>query len=110
MKLMKKGQTSVAQAFIMGIAGIAITVAVVMIVLAELQDNAGNSACSGYYNSETNVCQVNSTNTTALSAPTAAENATGSMITKVAGIPTWVGLLIVTFFAGLVLLYFYMRQ
>jgi type II secretory pathway component PulF len=84
MKLMKKGSIGAAQAFIMGIAGIAITTAVVLIVLGELQGTTTEN--------------------------TAEYNATGSMITKVGTVPTWVGLLVVVFFAGLILSFFYMRN
>ena len=40
---------------------------------------------------------------------TTASNATGSVITKLATAPTWIGLLIVVVFASAILAYFYFR-
>jgi len=83
MKLLKKGQVGGIQTFIMAIVGVAVILAVGLIVLGELQVSAA----------------VNSS----------AYNATGSIITKMATIPTWIGILITVALAFIVLGYFYNR-
>lgn len=88
MKLMKKGNVGNIQGFIMAIVGVAVILAVGLIVLAELQTSALTSA----------------------GATTAASNATGTIITKLAGVPTWIGILITVALAFIVLGYFYMRR
>ena len=87
MKLMKKGQVGGIQMFIMAIVGVAVILAVGLIVLAELQTAALDSA----------------------GATTTASNATGSIITKLATVPTWIGILITVALAFIVLGYFYNR-
>ena len=87
MKLMKKAQVGGIQMFIMAIVGVAVILAVGLIVLAELQTAALDSA----------------------GAATEASNATGSIITKLATVPTWIGILITVALAFIVLGYFYNR-
>ena len=81
--MLKKGQVGNVQGFIMAIVGVAVVLAVGLIVLAELQ--------------------------TSTTADTAAFNATGSIVTKLAGVPTWIGILITVSLAFIVLGYFYSR-
>ena len=90
MRLMKKGNVSGVQGFIMGIVGVAVILAVGLIVLAELQITA----------------QVGGVST---GDTTVASNATGSIITKLATVPTWIGILITVSLAFIVLGYFYAR-
>ena len=87
MKLMKKGQVGGIQMFIMAIVGVAVILAVGLIVLAELQTAALDSS-GGITN---------------------ASEATGSIITKLATVPTWIGILITVALAFIVLGYFYNR-
>ena len=91
MKMMKKGQAGNIQGFIMAIVGVAVILAVGLIVLGELQTSA----------------QVGGVTT---GATTTASNATGSIITKLATVPTWIGILITVALAFIVLGYFYQRQ
>ena len=91
MKLMKKGQAGNIQGFIMAIVGVAVILAVGLIVLGELQTSA---QVGGVTSGET----------------TTASNATGSIITKLATVPTWIGILITVALAFIVLGYFYQRQ
>jgi predicted RND superfamily exporter protein len=82
-KLTKTGQVTGVQGFIMAIVGVAVILAVGLIVLSELQSSA-----------ETN---------------SEAANATGTIITKLATVPTWIGILITVALAFIVLSYFYTR-
>jgi len=91
MKMMKKGQAGNIQGFIMAIVGVAVILAVGLIVLGELQTSA----------------HVGGVTT---GATTTASNATGSIITKLATVPTWIGILITVALAFIVLGYFYQRQ
>jgi len=81
MKMLKKGQIGNIQGFVMSIVGVAVVLAVGLIVLAELK---GSTTA----NSE-------------------AANATGTIITKLATVPTWIGILITVALAFIVLGYFY---
>jgi multisubunit Na+/H+ antiporter MnhB subunit len=79
-KVTKQGQVGNIQGFILAIVGVAVVLAVGLIVLAELQ-----------------------TSTTANSE---AYNATGTIITKLGTVPTWIGILIVVALAFIVLSFF----
>ncbi len=89
---MNKGQVGNVQGFIMAVVGVAVILAIGLIVLTELQTSA-------YTNG---VLNVNDT--------TSASNATGSIITKLATVPTWIGILITVALAFIVLGFFYTRQ
>jgi len=89
---MKKGNIGNVQSFIMAIVGVAVMLAVGLIVLSELQISARVGGVAG-----------NTTGTTV------ASNATGTIITRMATIPTWIGILITVALAFIVLGYFYMR-
>ena len=91
MKMMKKGQAGNIQGFIMAIVGVAVILAVGLIVLGELQTSALVGGVS-------------------TGATTEASNATGSIITKLATVPTWIGILITVALAFIVLGYFYSRR
>ena len=95
MKMLKKGQAGNIQAFIMAIVGVAVILAIGLIVLGELQTSALDTSVTG-------VASINGTTT--------ASNATGSIITKLATVPTWIGILITVAQAFIVLGYFYQRQ
>jgi len=71
----------------MAIVGVAVVLAVGLIVLTELQTAAKTSA----------------------GVTTEASNATETIITKLAGVPTWIGILITVSLAFIVLGYFYGR-
>lgn len=92
MRLMnKKGQAmNQLQGFILGIVGVAIVLAVGLIVLANLSDAARVGGVS-------------------TGATTIASNATDSVVTKLATVPTWIGIVIVVALAFVVLGFFYMR-
>ena len=83
MKQMKKGQVGGIQTFIMAIIGVAVILAVGLIVLSELQTSTTENS--------------------------SAYNATGSIVTKLATVPTWIGILITVALAFIVLGYFYNR-
>jgi ABC-type Na+ efflux pump permease subunit len=85
-QLTKKGNISAIQAFIMGIVSIAVILALGLYVLQEVSDNTKDNGTA-----------------------TEASDATDSIITELAGVPTWIGLLIVVVFAAAVLSYFYFR-
>lgn len=89
MKLMKsnKAQANV-QGFVLTIVGVGVVLAVGLIVLSELQTTALVGGVTG-------------------GAATAASNATGTIITKLATVPTWIGILITVALAFIVLGYFY---
>ena len=91
MKLMKKGQAGNIQGFIMAIVGVAVILAVGLIVLGELETSA----------------RVGGVTT---GASTNASIATGNIITKLATVPTWIGILITVALAFIVLGYFYSRK
>lgn len=93
MKLLNKKAQSLTglQLAIMSFAGIAVTIAIVLYVLAQLQ-------------------YATTSDGTSTGTSTKASNATGAMIDKIATVPTWVGILIVVVFATAVLGYFFMRQ
>jgi len=83
----KKANVQNIQGFIMAIVGVAVILAVGLIVLSELETSALTDA----------------------GATTDASNATGSIITRLAGVPTWIGILITVALAFIVLGYFYTR-
>jgi hypothetical protein len=87
MKLLKKGNVAGIQVFIMGIVGVAVILAVGLIVLQELSTSAKSGGTA-----------------------TAASNATDTIITKMSNVPTWIGILITVALAFIVLGYFYMKQ
>lgn len=80
MKMLKKGQVGNIQGFIMSIVGVAVVLAVGLIVLAELEKSTTDPNAS---------------------------NATAEIIEKMATIPTWIGILITVSLAFIVLGYFY---
>jgi len=83
MKLMKKGQVGNIQGFVMAIVGVAVVLAVGLIVLSELKGSTTTDSD--------------------------AYNATGTIIAKLATVPTWIGILITVALAFIVLGYFYTR-
>jgi hypothetical protein len=85
MKYMNKtGQVQGIQGFIMAIVGVAVILAVGLIVLGQLKSST--TANSAEY------------------------NATGTIVEKMATIPTWIGILITVALAFIVLGYFYTRS
>jgi len=92
MKLLKKkGQMGGLQGFILSIVTIAIVLAIGLIVLGELETA---SKVGGVSTGEA----------------TAASNATGSIVLKMATIPTWIGIIIIVGLAFIVLSFFVGRQ
>ena len=83
MELLKKGQVSNLQGFIMSIVGVAVVLAVGLIVLGELKATATDANASA---------------------------ATQNIIVKMMNIPTWIGILITVSLAFIVLGYFYGRE
>ena len=86
MKMLKQNKANIGalQVFIMGIAGVAITLAIVLYVVTAVGDE--------------------------MTAGSAAKNATLDIVDSLAKAPTWIGILIIVFLAALVLGYFSMRQ
>jgi len=76
------------QGFILSIVGVAVVLAVGLIVLAQLQTNALTTAGS----------------------TTVASNATGAIITQLGTVPQWIGIIITVALAFIVLGYFYNRM
>jgi hypothetical protein len=117
MKMLKKGQMGNLQGFLLGIVGVAIVLTVGLIVLTELQGAADNTAtycATGYtYNSSAAVasqCMNTSVAGGAVAITrTSAYTSTGTIITKLATVPTWVGIIIVVALAFIVLGFFYMK-
>ena len=91
MKLLKKGQIGGLQGFILSIVTVAIVLAVGLIVLSELETAAKVGGVS----------TGNATN---------ASNATASIITKLATVPTWIGIIIIVSLAFIVLSFFIGRN
>ncbi len=76
------------QGFILSIVGVAVVLAVGLIVLAQLQTNALTSA----------------------GVTTIASNSTGEIITQLGTVPQWIGIIITVALAFIVLGYFYNRM
>ena len=119
MRISKKGQVmNKLQGFILGIVGVAIIVAVGLIVLTELQSAADDTAVycgTGYtYNASKAVasqCFNSSVGGGSVAITrTAAYTSTGTFIEKLATVPTWVGIVIVVAMAFIVLGFFYARS
>ena len=74
-------------------------------VLSDVKDDMGDTACDsvGYWNTNTQVCQVNSTNTTAAAANPAEFTATASAITAVAKFPSKLGLIVTVIVAAILI-------
>ena len=87
MKLLKKAQVGGLQGFILSIVTVAIVLAIGLIVLQELKDASTSDGTSS-------------------GTATAASNATGSIITKLATVPTWIGIIIIVALAFIVLSFF----
>ncbi len=87
MKLLKKAQIGGLQGFILSIVTVAIVLAIGLIVLNELK-NASTS------------------DGTSTGTATNASTATGSIITKLATVPTWIGIIIIVALAFIVLSFF----
>ena len=87
MKLLKKGQVGGLQGFILSIVTVAIVLAIGLIVLQELSTAARVGGVS-------------------TGAPTNASVATDDIITKLATVPTWIGIIIIVALAFIVLSFF----
>jgi len=117
MKLLKNNkQVGGMQAFILGIVSVAVVLAVGLIVLSELQTTSDvSNLCTTIDFPVTNLtsglCQnaTNPLNRTAF-IHSEAFTATGTVITKLATVPTWIGIIIVVALAFIVLGYFYSKR
>ncbi len=87
MKMLKKGQVGGLQGFILSIVTVAIVLAIGLIVLQELETAARVGGLS-------------------TGAATNASEATASIITKLATVPTWIGIIIIVALAFIVLSFF----
>ena len=87
MKLLKKAQVGGLQGFILSIVTVAIVLAIGLIVLQELSTAARVGGVSS-------------------GATTKASNATDSIVTKLATVPTWIGIIIIVALAFIVLSFF----
>ena len=118
MKLLKNSkQIGGMQAFILGLVGVAVVLAVGLIVLGELQTTAdlpNNCPHAGFpFDNVTSMQCQNQTGagfSTQAYAHSTAYNSTSSILTKLATVPTWIGIIIVVALAFIVLGYFYTRQ
>ena len=91
MKTIQRKEVENLQGFILSIVGIAVVLAVGLIVLGQLKSNVSTGTA--------NVDGVNST----------AWNATSNILQQMGTIPNWVGILITVALAFIVLGYFYNR-
>jgi len=89
-----------AQMGIDSLKGVAIAFVVVALIVAlgaqllgEAGDDIGSDDCSGYWNAQSDVCQVNSTNTTALSSNSLSFNATADGVSSLAKISGKLGII-----------------
>ena len=110
MKMLKKAQIGGLQGFILSIVTVAVVLAVGLIILAELQvaeDSSNYCASNWTYNTSNNIC-VNAVNDSQTASPgyTATYNSTGNIITKLATVPTWIGIVIIVALAFIVLSFF----
>ena len=116
MKLLKKGQVGNIQGFIMAIVGVAVILAIGLIVVTELKASTITTGSSGIANSTHYCAGASGTwngsecTTGTLTALPDSYTATGSILTKLATIPTWIGILITVALAFIVLGYFYSRR
>ena len=99
MKLLKKGQVGGLQGFILSIVTVAIVLAIGLIVLQELSE----AQVTGVHGPD----GCNSVN---VSGCGASYNATTSIITKLATVPTWIGIIIIVALAFIVLSFFIGRR
>ena len=98
MKLLRKAQVGGLQGFILSIVTVAIVLAIGLIVLSELsqtQENTGIVNCTR--SGDTTGCG-------------AAYNSTNTIITKLATVPTWIGIIIIVSLAFIVLSFFIGRR
>ncbi len=98
------------QGFILSIVGVAVVLAVGLIVLASIQSQANGTYCGTALtlNSTLATC-YNATDQVAV-LHTSAYNATGSILTQLGTIPQWIGIIITVALAFIVLGYFYNRM
>ena len=87
MKMLKKGQVGGLQGFILSIVTVAIVLAIGLIVLNELSTASRVGGVS-------------------TGTATAATNATNTIVTKMASVPTWIGIIIIVALAFIVLSFF----
>jgi hypothetical protein len=80
-----------------------IALAIGLQIMGDIKDDVGDNACSGYWNSGTQVCQVNTTNTTALSTNPAEHTAITNGITGVAKLPEKMPLIATVVVAAIIL-------
>ena len=107
-QLTKKGNVAGLQAFIMSIVGIAIVLAIGFVVLAELQTSTYSCPSThATYNATDNLCW---NATVGVAEQSGAGASLGTITTKLATVPSWIGIIIVVVLASLVLGYFYMRR
>ena len=100
MKLLKKGQVGGLQGFVLSIVTVAIVLAIGLIVLQELQLTQSYAADP----------KTNCTRAGDVAGCGAAYNSTGTIITKMATIPTWIGIIIIVSLAFIVLSFFIGRR
>lgn len=100
----KKNAEGNIQGFILSIVGIAVVLAVGLIVLVQLQANQVTATAN---------CGANSTGGSANPVYTdcgAAYNSTGAIVTQLGTVPNWIGIIITVSLAFIVLGYFYNRM
>ena len=102
MKLLRKAQVGGLQGFILSIVTVAIVLAIGLIVLNELADtqltnNINQTICNATAGGQRTGCG-------------AAYNATTEIITKLATVPTWIGIIIIVALAFIVLSFFIGRR
>ena len=95
-KLTRKGQMSSIQGFVMAIVTVGVVLAVGLIVLGELKDTQVTGAA-----------HCNASSTTSCSS---AYNSTNTIVEKLGGVPTWIGILITVALAFIVLSFFAGRR
>ena len=107
----KKGQVGNIQGFILSIVSVAVVLAVGLIVLDQLQ---GSTITGEVFNSS-HYCLSGTTNATGCATGTmtalpTSYTSTGSIVDELAGVPTWIGIIIVVALAMVVLAYFFSKR
>jgi len=118
MKLLRKAQVGGLQGFVLSIVTVAIVLAIGLIVLNELRTAEGTTnycpaigSTTLIFNASDNTCYNSSATSTKYGvAFPASYNSTGTIIIKMATIPTWIGIIIIVALAFIVLSFFIGRR
>ena len=105
----KKGNVDGLSAFVLGLTGVCVVLTISFIIFAELSDTTGACATGYTYNATAKNCYLTTNASVTATELTGAPSALTTLTTKLATVPSWVGILIVVSMSALVLSYFYMK-